>query len=50
MDKKYKAIPYKVTTHHDAIEDKNEPWNNEPAYMILLKYVIVLWRMIQEKY
>lgn len=32
MDKKYKAIPYKVTTHHDAIEDKNEPWNNEPAY------------------
>lgn len=32
MDKKYKAIPYKVTTHHDAIEDKSEPWNNEPAY------------------
>lgn len=32
MDKKYKAIPYKVTTHHDAIEDKNEPWNSEPAY------------------
>ena len=32
MDKKYKAIPYKVTTHHDAFEDKDEPWNSEPAY------------------
>ena len=32
MDKKYKAIPYKVTTHHNAIEDKDEPWNSEPAY------------------
>ncbi|SDW74674.1 hypothetical protein SAMN05216391_11625 [Lachnospiraceae bacterium KHCPX20] len=34
MDKTYKAIQYKVTTHHDidAFIDKEEPWNNSPAY------------------
>ena len=32
MDKTYKAIQYKVTTHHEAIVDKNEPWNNSPSY------------------
>lgn len=32
MEKKYKAIRYKATIHHEAIEDKNEPWNNTPAY------------------
>lgn len=32
MAKSYKAIPHKVTIHHDAVEDKNEPWNNSPAY------------------
>ena len=32
MDKTYKAIRYKVTTHHEAIVDKNKPWNNSPSY------------------
>lgn len=32
MDKKYKAIPYKATIHHEAVVDKNGPWNNTPAY------------------
>lgn len=32
MNKPYKAIQYKVTIHHDAIADKDEPWNNSPAY------------------
>lgn len=32
MDKTYRAIQYKVTTHHNAVVDKNEPWNNTPAY------------------
>ena len=34
MSSAYKAIPYTVTTHHDAIVDKDEPWNNVPAYDI----------------
>ena len=32
MDKNYKAIQYKVAIHHESIVDKNEPWNNTPAY------------------
>ena len=32
MSSAYKAVPYEVAIHHAAIEDKDEPWNNEPAY------------------
>lgn len=32
MNKNYKAVPYNVTIHHEAIVDKNEPWNDTPAY------------------
>ena len=32
MDNKYKAVPYQVIHHYDAIVDENEPWNNIPAY------------------
>lgn len=32
MEKNYKAIQYKITTHHEAVTDKDEPWNNIPAY------------------
>ncbi len=32
MSSIYKAVPYKVTIHHETIDDKDEPWNNEPAY------------------
>lgn len=32
MNKTYKAVPYTITTHHNAIVDNKEPWNNEPAY------------------
>lgn len=32
MEKSYKAVQYKVTTHHDEIIDVDEPWNNSPAY------------------
>lgn len=32
MSSSYKAVSYKVTTHHDAVVDKDAPWNNEPAY------------------
>lgn len=32
MNHTYKAVSYTVATHHDAVVDKNEPWNNEPAY------------------
>lgn len=42
MDKTYKAIQYKVTTHHDAVVDKEEPWNNTPAYDTFeMRYCIV---------
>jgi hypothetical protein len=42
MDKTYKAIQYKVTTHHDAVVDKEEPWNNSPAYDTFeMRYCIV---------
>jgi hypothetical protein len=42
MDKTYKAIQYKVTTHHDAVVDKEEPWNNSPAYDTCeMRYCIV---------
>lgn len=30
MGKNYKVIQYKVAIHHEAIVDKNEPWNNTP--------------------
>lgn len=32
MSRSYKAIQYKVTIHHDAVVNKNEPWNNSSAY------------------
>lgn len=32
MSKNYKTVPYNVTIHHEAIVDKDEPWNNTPAY------------------
>lgn len=32
MSSTYKVVSYKVTIHHDAIVDKEEPWNSEPAY------------------
>lgn len=32
MSSTYKAIPYKVTIHHDAVFDKNKLWNNEDEY------------------
>lgn len=32
MSRPYKAIQYKVTIHHDAVVNKNEPWNNSSAY------------------
>ena len=32
MNPSYKALQYKVCIHHDAVFDKNEPWNNCPAY------------------
>ena len=42
MDKTYKAIQYKVTTHHDAVVDKEEPWNNSSAYDTFeMRYCIV---------
>lgn len=28
----YKAMPYEAITHHEAINDRCEPWNNRPAY------------------
>lgn len=28
----YKAIPYKKTTHHEAVVDSEYPWENTPAY------------------
>ena len=31
MSPTYKVVSYKATTHHDAIVDKEEPWNCEPA-------------------
>lgn len=32
MGSTYKAIKYRVTTHHDAVVDVEEPWKNELAY------------------
>lgn len=32
MGKDYKAIQFNAVTHHDAVIDKDEPWNNTPAY------------------
>ena len=32
MSSIYKAIQFKVTTHHDAVVNKAEPWENHPAY------------------
>ncbi len=28
----YKAEPYKVTTHHDAVTDETAPWDSMPAF------------------
>ena len=42
MRTEYKAIQYKVPTHHKAIVDKDEPWNNVPAYDTFeMRYCIV---------
>lgn len=42
MDKSYKAIQYKITTHHNEVIDKKEPWNNSPAYDTFeMRYCIV---------
>ena len=42
MEKNYKAIQYKITTHHEAVVDKDEPWNNTPAYDTFeMRYCIV---------
>lgn len=42
MEKSYKAIQYKVTIHHDEVIDKDEPWNNSPAYdTVEMRYRIV---------
>lgn len=42
MEKNYKAIRYKITTHHEAVVDKDEPWNNTPAYDTFeMRYCIV---------
>ena len=42
MEKNYKAIQYKIKTHHEAIVDKDEPWNNTPAYDTYeIRYYIV---------
>ena len=32
MEKSYKAMAYTVTTHHDAVINNEEPWENHPAY------------------
>ena len=32
MTKGIKAIQCKVTIHHEAVVDVNEPWNDSPAY------------------
>ena len=32
MSSDYKAIQYTKTTHHEAIIDKKEPWNNRDAF------------------
>ena len=32
MNSVYKVIPYKKTTHHQTVEDIDEPWNNTPSY------------------
>lgn len=42
MSMDYKAVQYKVTTHHEEIIDKDEPWNNTPAYDTFeMRYCIV---------
>ena len=32
MYKPYKAIPFKVTTHHDEVVNNDDPWESHPAY------------------
>ena len=32
MNPEYKAMPYTVKKHHEAVVDNKEPWNNMPAY------------------
>lgn len=42
MNKPYKAVPYKVTNHHDEVVDPKEPWSNIPAYdTVGTRYCIV---------
>ena len=42
MIQEYKAIQYRVTTHHKEIIDKDEPWNNVPAHDTFeMRYCIV---------
>ena len=42
MGRKYKAISYTVATHHNAVTDDKQPWNNEPAYdTVETRYCIV---------
>lgn len=42
MNRTYKAIQYKVITHHEAVVDKKEPWNNTPAHDTFeMRYCII---------
>lgn len=42
MDKTYKAVPYKVTKHHDGEVESDKPYDNIPAYdTVETRYCIV---------
>lgn len=42
MASKYKAVQYKVVTHHKEVIDKERPWNSSPAYDTFeIRYQIV---------
>ena len=32
MCEAYKAVPFTKITHHDAVINNDEPWENHPAY------------------
>lgn len=32
MCEEYKAVPFTKITHHDAVINNDEPWENHPAY------------------
>ena len=51
MEKNYKAIQYKIITHHEAVVDKDEPWNIGTIllHMILLKCDTALYKLILER-